>query len=667
MRLLLELPIIALVPMVLSLVITPMVIRIANRFGVVDLPNERKIHTQPTPRLGGLAPFLSLALSSAALVLLDPGNLVPAWIYSPKGFALGASLSLIMLLGAIDDAHALKPGLKFAVQLLIATACYYAGFRISIITNPFNGGMIPLGSLDYPLTVMWIAGVTNAFNLIDGLDGLACGVSVIAALTICSITLLNGDPGTAMLALMLAGSLLGFLCFNFNPARIFLGDSGSLFIGLALAVLSIESSTKGSTAVAMGVPILALGLPIMDTLLSMTRRLLGSFLPGTPRAKPLLARLHAMFLPDKRHIHHQLLSLGLSQRGAVLLLYLVSCAFGAGAFAVTTVKNIGASPILVAVAVASLAGVRQLRYKEMAILRNGMLLPLYEWPMINRSIVRSFLDLAFMAASFGAALWLTGAGDHDLKTTVFTSLPTVCGIQISLYSLLGLYRGTFRYLGIGDLLKIVRAVALSVIASSIALGFVAPGARFGLPLYIIDFYVLLTLTAGSRISFHVLNYMFRKETKKGKRVLIYGADQGGMLTLQQILNDDSLDLMPLGFLDDDPGLEGKRIDGYEVFGSHWKVARLIRKHHVDEIIISSDQIGQEAFNRIRQACDAYGVIIRRPRVLLEDIPAPPSKPPRRFRPSQLPEEHAVPAMVRAHENDFSLHGSRVPARSPERS
>ena len=609
-------------PLVSALLVTPGVIRLARGAGAVDMPNERKIHTQPVPRLGGLTVYISFFLAAALMIVIHPSIFVSTWFFSAKGTAFLASLVFILLLGIWDDIQPLRPGLKFCVQALIATGCYAAGFRISDVTNPFTSGLFHLGSFDYPLTVLWIVGVTNACNLIDGLDGLASGVGIIASLTIFLITLLGGDIATALLALFLAGSLMGFLKYNFNPARIFLGDSGSLFMGLALAVLSIQSSTKGSTAVAILIPFLALGVPIMDTLISMTRRLLGSFLPGRQESQNLAHKLHSMFLPDRRHIHHQLLALGFSHRGAVLVLYLVSCGFGAGAFLVTILNNAGASFIIFAFAVAMVAGIRHLRYREMAILRNGVLLPLYEWPMINRAIFQSFFDLGFIAVAFTVACALTtgqGPGD-DFKQKILTVLPVVCSIQISTFYFLGLYRGIYSHVGVGDLLKIIRPVAVAIIVTSLAsMLLMRTYPFFSLPLFIIDFYFLLTLIAGSRLSFNLLNYLFRKESKTGKEILIYGADTNGVLTLHRILNDDGFGLRPAGFLDDNPQLEGKSVNGYEVFGGHWKLPRLLKERHIDQILISSDRIHPEVLKRIKQIAGDYGVVLKRPKVLLEDI------------------------------------------------
>ncbi|MFI5251249.1 MAG: hypothetical protein ACHQQQ_02355 [Bacteroidota bacterium] len=609
-------------PLIFSLLLTPLVMRLARAIGAIDLPNERKIHRHPIPRLGGVAVWGSVFLTYVVVVIFDPAQLAASNLFSVDGALLAAAILIVLVVGVSDDIHPLHPGPKFIAQLIAATLCYVAGFRISNITNPFGADLIHLGIFDYPITILWIVGITNSFNLIDGLDGLACGVGAIALVTIFSILLLKDDISTAFVAIIVLGAILGFLRYNFNPARIFLGDSGSLFIGMTLALLSIKSSAKGSTVVAIVVPLLALGLPIMDTLLSMVRRLLNSFLPDRDPEK-LLHKIHAMFLPDRKHIHHQLVSLGLSHRRAVLILYLVSCAFGLGAFAITMTNNIGASLILLAITFATIACVRQLHYKEMAILRNGVLLPIYEWPVINRSMFQGFLDLAFTVFAFLLAYNFTLFGHihQGAKGQLTSILPLICGIQISVFYFSGLYRGTIHTPGIDDLLRIVRTIGLSVfITAAVVMLYPKSDPVYNSIFFLLDFYLLLTLVAGSRLSFPILNYFFKRETKVGKNVLIYGADNYGVLTLQHILHDDNLNLKPIGFLDEHPHLEGKRINGYTVFGGHWKLPKLMKRHQIDEIILTTNDLREEVLIRVKNFGRANGIVIRIPKMQLEEMP-----------------------------------------------
>jgi UDP-GlcNAc:undecaprenyl-phosphate GlcNAc-1-phosphate transferase len=374
---------------------------------------------------------------------------------------------------------------------------------------------------------------------------------------------------------------------------------------------------------------LVLGLPIVDTVLAMVRRLLGSFQPEQKKNGSLLNKLRSMFVPDRKHIHHQLLTLGLSHRNAVLMLYVVSFVFGVVAFATTLTQTNGATLLLLGgVGIAILEGVRRLRYREMSILRNGMLLPIYKSAIVNKGIFQSVLDLGFIAFAFSTAFYLTLAqtGGAGHRAVFFLSLLLVCGIQVCVFYFMGLYRGTFHGLGIGDLLKIVRAVTLSTVITAVVLvtsfkiySFVLP------PVFILDFFILLSLIAGSRLSFRVLTYLFRKEMGTGKRALIYGSDLSGVVTLQHILNDDRFNHQLVGFVVDDPALEGKRLNGYKVFGGHWKLPGLLKKHQIDEVFISTDRIHAVVLDRLKQAADAQGVVLRRPKVLVENITLRPYK------------------------------------------
>lgn len=610
------------IPAILSYLLTPLVIRFAKAVGATDLPNERKIHQQPMPRMGGVAIYLSFMLALLVIYGIDPAVHVFSMMIPHKGVLLIASLLMVLVLGIFDDLRSLNPGQKFLVQLAAATLAYIAGFRIDAITHPLGEGILDLGVFAYPATVLWIVGITNAFNLIDGLDGLSSGISIIVALTVSLISYLNGHIATAFLTLAFAGSILGFLRYNFNPARIFLGDSGSLFLGFALAVFSMESSTKGSAAVAILVPILALGLPIMDTLLSMIRRMFRSILRGEPSSASVGQKIRQMFLPDRRHIHHQLLALGVSHRNVVLLLYLVSCLFGAGAFAITMTNNVGASLILIAVAIATLTGIRQLQYKEMAILRNGILLPLYESPIFRRTLFAGFLDLSFTIVAFSIAYKLAFSSDVPIlyQRQFIASLTMVCSSQLTMFYFLGMYKSSFRYVGTGDVLKIIRTVGAALLATGTL--FVLselPSSMLSPTLFILDFYILLTLVAGSRLSFHILSFVFRREADGGRGVLLYGAGRHGMLMLQLLLNSEVLNMRPIGFLDDDPYLEGKRLNDYPIFGGHWKLGGILRRHKVDQILICSDAVKQEVFNRIKAIAFRNNIELTVCRILFEDV------------------------------------------------
>ena len=634
------------IPILISLLITPWVIRYATRIGAMDQPNERKIHHRPIPRLGGLVIYVSFFVSLGVLQTLNPEFFSVISLAPTKGVMLTIALVLVLGLGVFDDLRPRTPIQKLIVQLVAGTLAYLAGFRFGAVTDPLGRGLLDLGVFDYPATLLWIVGITNAFNLIDGLDGLAGGVAVIAGFTIFGIALLKNDMSTAIMSLIMAGAVVGFLRYNFNPARIFLGDSGSLFLGFALAVFSLQSSTKGSTALAILVPILSLGLPIMDTLLSMVRRLLGSLLPEKTRSKPFLRKFASMFLPDNGHIHHRLMAQGFSHRTAVLFLYLVSCAFGIGAFAITIANGLSASLILIGVTIATIIGVRQLHYKEMAVLRNGLLLPIYDWHLMNRRFFQGFLDLAFILIAYTSAFLVVNHGSPpiEMQQKLLVTLGLVGGIKLLVFFLSGHYKGTFRHLGIGDVVRTVKTVVLSELIAGTVLAFLPEPWRLrNVPLLLFDFYFLLTLAGGIRISFHVLTYFFRREHNGGKRVIIYGADTSGNLALQLILNDQTLNMSPVGFLDESPQLEGQRLNGYPIFGGHRKLPRLLNTMKVDQVLISDGTVTPVVLKRLKETARIHGVPILRLRVQLEDV----SFATRRHQPAQpfeIPAEQEDPAL-----------------------
>ena len=298
----------AFISYLLGVFIVPFVMDWSQKEGLVDVPNERKIHKAPISRLGGVAIWLSTMLTFLFLVLLS---------YYPYGSLLSGILlggSLMFFLGLIDDIYNLDAKFKLIIQLSIATIVYFLGVKIDVIFNPF-GGAIDLGIFSYPITILWIVGISNAVNFIDGVDGLAGSVITVnsVALALVAVAMTPAQPITALIAFILAGSMLAFLTFNFNPAKIFMGDSGALFSGFLLATLSIVGVMKGAT-LAILLPFLVLAVPIMDITYSSLRRILKGKSP---------------FVADAEHIHHKLLNAGFSQKKTVAILTSVAIVGGA--------------------------------------------------------------------------------------------------------------------------------------------------------------------------------------------------------------------------------------------------------------------------------------------------------------------------------------------------
>jgi UDP-GlcNAc:undecaprenyl-phosphate GlcNAc-1-phosphate transferase len=320
--------------------------------GAIDRPGHRKVHEAAVSRLGGVAVWGAVACVVGLAVLMGvlDGAAFAGVRVSWSLLALGAASLAAM--GIVDDVRGLRARTKLAVQCLAAGLVVAAGCVIREATNPITGSSFELGVFAVPVTLLWVIGVTNALNLIDGLDGLAAGVGLIVSGTLCLISLSTGRTDVALLTGILAGALVGFLYFNFNPATIFLGDSGSLFLGYALAVLAIESAHKGTTTVLVLAPILALGLPLMDTGLAVLRRVLVSA---------------SIMQPDREHIHHRLIALGLPHRRAVLVLYATCLLLNVAAVFTVRAARRDTALVAVAVALATFLGVRKLRYHELAV------------------------------------------------------------------------------------------------------------------------------------------------------------------------------------------------------------------------------------------------------------------------------------------------------------
>jgi UDP-GlcNAc:undecaprenyl-phosphate/decaprenyl-phosphate GlcNAc-1-phosphate transferase len=347
-----------LIATIASLVTTPLIRRLCQRYKLLDVPLDgRRIHRTAVPRLGGIALYISCLFALSLLWFWD--NLLTQTLSGMKSEILTLLIpaTLVLLLGAYDDLRGANAVVKFIGLGLIATLFYAMGGRIDALSIPLFGSVHLPVLVSFIVTVVWLVGIANAFNLIDGLDGLASGAALFASLVILGVSVSQDRPLTIVVALVLCGALAGFLRYNFNPASIFLGDSGSLFTGFLLAALSVLGTQKATTAVAIVVPILAFGFPVVDTTMTMGRRLLSR--------KPV-------FQGDTEHIHHMLLARGWSQRRAALVLYGVCLLFGLLAliFPATGSKLTGFMMFVISVAV--IIAVGHLRYHEVDELKAGV-------------------------------------------------------------------------------------------------------------------------------------------------------------------------------------------------------------------------------------------------------------------------------------------------------
>jgi len=328
---------------------TPIVRKFAVKLNAIDIPKEnRRIHSKPTALMGGLAIACGFIISVLFVVVgsfLTKGQ----WLNSFRDMiGLFIGIAIIVSIGIIDDIKQLSPKTRLCFQFLAAIAVIFiANIRIEVITNPFSSvGVTKLSPyISYPLTILWIVGITNALNLIDGLDGLAAGVASISSMTLFFISIITPivGPYSSIITAALAGATLGFLPFNFHPAKIFMGSTGSYFLGFVLAVISIEGMFKSYTAISIAIPILALGLPVVDTLFAILRRM--------KNGKPIMA-------PDREHLHHRLMDMGLSQKKSVIVLYIASAALGLCAFVLIDMGALSAIILLLLISALFIIGLK---------------------------------------------------------------------------------------------------------------------------------------------------------------------------------------------------------------------------------------------------------------------------------------------------------------------
>ncbi|HOA98083.1 MAG TPA: MraY family glycosyltransferase [Acetivibrio saccincola] len=331
---------------------TPAVRKLAFKIGAVDIPKDtRRMHNKPIARLGGMAIFLGFVVSlmfGVVSTFLGASGILPD--RELLGLLIGALI--IVGIGIVDDIKQLGARFKLVFQIIAALCVVFiSNTRITNLTNPFaSEGVSQLNDItSYVITVLWIIGITNAINLIDGLDGLAAGVSSISYLSLFFISILNGEFSDATIIAILAGATLGFLPYNFNPAKIFMGDTGSTFLGFTLAVVSIQGMIKTYAAFSIAIPLLVLGLPLFDTISTIIRRIL--------KRKPIMQ-------PDREHLHHRLIDMGLSQKQSVGVMYTASAVLGLCAVVLTDRGVIGAIVLIASVSIFIIAGAKYMSEME---------------------------------------------------------------------------------------------------------------------------------------------------------------------------------------------------------------------------------------------------------------------------------------------------------------
>ena len=594
--------------LVLSLCLTPLVRTFALRTGRVAVPKDTRWHKKETALMGGVAIFVStMAIWLVTASLLGWGS------FRTPFLPIALCASGMFVLGLVDDLYTMDPQHKLAGQIVVASILVFLGFRLEWTSYK---------TIDLFLSIVWIVGITNAFNLLDNMDGLSAGVAFIAALF--TFLFLVSSPGAASLATVLLmtasflGALLGFLVYNFNPASIFMGDAGSLFIGFVMACLM----TTGGAGQAVGdpvtnllsviaIPILIVFIPIVDTgFVSFMRKLFR---------RPISQG-------GKDHSSHRMVAIGLSERKAVSVLYGFSVASGLIALAI---RHLDISFTLVLIAFYLLFVLffwiylgRVKVYTEKSILSEESakgFTPILVQITYRRRLFEVLLDGVLISVSYYTAYLLRFEGDVEANFDFFLkSLPILLACQTFSFYIMGVYRGVWESTGVKDLIGYVKAVTVGTVMPMLILLFIYRFQSFSRAVFVIYWGVMLLLVSLSRLSFRLLDEGVRLPSRKGDRALIYGAGIGGQFALKEIQSNPDLGLQPVGFLDDNPRLRGRKIKGYPVFGGGESLGEIVRAHDIKTIIVSFKRAGAEKASDIKTLCDRLDmkVDVRQMQVLI---------------------------------------------------
>lgn len=570
-----------------SLVLVPVCRALARLWRVTARPKEDRWHQAPTPLLGGVAIALTVLLIEGA---------TGVWQALPVVLAGGL---LICLVGLVDDVIDLKPYSKLVAEIAIAALFVSQGYRLSWVTSL---------TLDTLLTMVWIVGLTNALNLLDNMDGLCAGTALIAGTALLGTRYLAGgaSPELVHLALLL-GATAGFLAYNFHPASIFMGDSGSLFIGLNLAVLTLSSqqhgpASSGVLSIVAG-PLLVLLIPILDTALVTGSR----FFSGRSAAQG-----------GRDHSSHRLVALGLSERRAVAVLWTLAALGGLLAFSIRRFENDWASlaaaifVLVMIILTVYLAHVRVYDDADPA-LRAGGITPVVFSFLYKRRVAEVLLDFCLVSLSYYLAYRLryVGAEFGAAFTTFLASLPVVVGVQIVALFVVGGYRGVWRYFGLMDGVTFAKAVLLGTSVSSLAVAFGFDVRPFPKEVFMIYAALQMLAFVGSRASFRLIGEFAHRRRHEGQRLIIYGSGDGAASAVRELLERDPDGYRMVGFIHDDPLMARTRMQGYPVLGGFASLVSLIEHDAVDTVVITTPAIGVEQLDHLQALCSENGVSLAR--------------------------------------------------------
>jgi UDP-GlcNAc:undecaprenyl-phosphate GlcNAc-1-phosphate transferase len=583
----------AAVALVLALLLTPLVRAFARRYRVIAKPRGDRWSKNPTAMMGGVAIYLSVTLT----FLIFVPHTREGWV------VMGASTALFFV-GLIDDFLHIKPYQKLIGQVMGASAVVYFGLLL-----PWGWG----ASAAMALTIFWLIGITNAINLLDNMDGLAAGVSAIAAVFIAASFASNGQMTEAMMLAVFAAALMGFLAYNSNPASIFMGDCGSMFVGFFLAssaLLSASGDRGRSFIVVIAVPVLILFIPIFDTtLVTVVRKLSG----------------RAASQGGRDHASHRLVALGLSERRAVWMLYGFAGASGLLAMLVRQFEYhtgvamvLGFAVVLTLVGV-YLAGVKVYDEAEVQAAREKPLVSVLVDLSYQRRIFEVLLDvvLVILAYYFSYVLLFGSNLSPEVWRLFLSTIPVLIFVKMTALLAAGVYRGLWRYISLDNLIVYAKAVAGGSVASVLVLLFAFRFEGFSRAVFVLDAMFFFLMLAGSRVAFRLFRQLLPSASVGGRRVLIYGAGDAGELLLREMRNNLRLQYTPVGFVDDDPFKKGKVIHGLRVFGGNGHLRRICEEQNVEEVLISSSRIDGERITQIQRDCEDAHVTLKRMRIAIE--------------------------------------------------
>ena len=581
----------------LAIVLTPIVRAVARNIGMVAKPKTDRWHKQPTAMLGGVAIWLSVVVSYLIFI--------PATVY---GWVIIGASSFLFLVGLADDLIHTKPYQKLIGQVMGSAFIIYYG--LSLPWTSYH-------ALNMALTIFWLIGITNAVNLLDNMDGLAAGIAIIACSFLALSFLSSNQTNEALMLIVFAAALLGFLVYNSNPASIFMGDSGSMFIGFFLAsaaLVNVSGGRSRSLLPVLAVPILVLFIPIFDTtFVTILRKFSGR------------AASHG----GRDHTSHRLVALGMSERHAVLMLYGFAALSGVLALLVQRVKldvslaAIAGFTVILTLLGVYLAGVKVYDETEEALAaKNKSVYAFIVDLSYKRRIFEVLLDVILILLAYWCAYAVkVGALSGSAAWTLFLrTLPVLVFVKMAAFLVMGVYRGMWRYTGLDDLIVFVKAVVLSSVLSVLAVLFAFRFEGFSRTIFIIDGILMFLFLAGSRMTFRLFRQLIPvAKSVDGRRALIYGAGDAGELLLRELLNNRSLKYSPVGFVDDDPAKRGKLIHGLKVYGGNGDLDSICRKHAVTEVLISSLKMTDERLQEIVEFGRTQDIGVKRMRITIEDL------------------------------------------------